>query len=239
VNKPVVIGNAVLYLGDCLEILPTLGKVDAVVTDPPYDEGTHKNARTNNRRRDSENYSDGGRSLIDFPALTAPFPLLCDALVSLSKTWVVMTCSHQHAYSIFDHPAYVRLGCWVKSDPMPQISGDRPGQGHESVVLLHGVGKKQWNGGGRPATWSGQILKGGAEFVGIPTQKPLWLINSFVSLFSNSGDEVLDPFMGSGTTGVSCAGLNRRFVGIEVDSRRFDIACERIENAQRQERLFD
>ena len=228
-TERVEIGNAVLYRGDCMEILPTLDKVDAVVTDPPYSSNTHKMAKTNQGK-------GHGRRLIQFPALSDDeFVAVCGAVLLVSMGWVIMTCDHKHAPLMFARDEFVRLGAWVKPNPMPQISADRPGQGHEAVLILHsGRVKKLWNRGGGAAIWRFNV-QGSAE---VPTQKPLSLSEAFLSDFTGIGQIILDPFMGSGTTGVACANLGRKFIGIEIEQKYFDIACERIEAAQAQGRLF-
>jgi site-specific DNA-methyltransferase (adenine-specific) len=118
---------------------------------------------------------------------------------------------------------------------MPQISADRPGQGFETVLILHsGTVKKAWNRGGGSGVWTFPVV----DSAEVSTQKPLSLLRAFVSDFTNYGQSILDPFMGSGTTGVAAVEQGRLFVGIETDADRFDIACRRIEDAQRQVRLF-
>ena len=223
------IGNATLYLGDCREILPTLPKVDAVITDPPYAERTHKMAKTNRGK-------GHGTSLVTFAALTdSDFEECARQWLALARGWCVATCDYRHARLAFDWPEFTRLGAWVKPNPMPQISADRPGQGFETVLILHaGEVKKAWNRGGGSGVWTFPVI-GDAE---VSTQKPLALVRAFVSDFTNYGESVADPFMGSGTTGVACVDLGRSFVGVEKDPERFDIACRRIDDAQRQGRLI-
>ena len=237
-RKRVVIGDAVLLLGNCLEILPHLPKVDAVITDPPYGDRTHKGARTNKIENAPVGYRQGGAELITFAALTdEEFVGVCRALLGVATRWVVMTCDHRHAALTFDWPEHIRLGVWVKIAPMPQITGDRPGSGHESVLILHNVGKKAWNGGGKPAVWTATVIKDPAQSF-VPSQKPLKLIIDIANDFTLRDETILDPFMGSGTTGVACMQLGRKFIGIEIEPKYFDIAVERITNAQRQQRMF-
>jgi site-specific DNA-methyltransferase (adenine-specific) len=226
---PVVIGNATLYHGDCLEILPMLPRVDAVVTDPPYADRTHTMAKTNRG-------AGHGTKLVTFSALSdETFALCMQQWLQIARGWCVATCDYRHARLAYDLPQFVRLGVWVKPNPMPQISADRPGQGFEAVLILHaGEVKKAWNRGGGSGVWTFPVI-GDAE---VSTQKPLPLLRALVSDFTNAGQSVLDPFMGSGTTGVACVESGRSFVGIECDEGRFNIACERIENAQRQTRMF-
>lgn len=221
------IGDATLYLGDCLEVLPTIGKVDAVVTDPPYGEVTHTGART---------LSSLDASVIDFAPLSDADSLtITRALCDKAERWIVMSCEWRHAARFEDAGLpLVRLGVWIKPNGAPQFTGDRPGTGWEAVAILHREGRKRWNGGGHHAVWNYPRVDGEH-----PTQKPLPLVSEWVSLFSDPGETILDPFMGSGTTGVACANLGRKFIGIEIEPRYFDIACRRIEDAYKQPRLFE
>lgn len=221
------IGDALLILGDSLEILPTLGPVDAVVTDPPYGAQTHAGARTG---------ENGGEKLIDFPAITTEQSIeITRRLCLKAERWVIMSCEWRHAAHFEDAGLpLVRLGVWIKPNGAPQFTGDRPGTGWEAVAILHRAGRKRWNGGGHHAVWNFPKTEGEH-----PTQKPLPLVSEWVSLFSEPGETILDPFMGSGTTGVACANLGRKFIGIEREPKYFDIACRRIADAYKQPRLFE
>ena len=227
------IGNATLYLGDCRDILPTLPKVDAVITDPPYSANTHKMAKTN--KGPGRGGKGTGVKLVTFPPLTdADFCFLMEACLELANGWVVATCDYRHSALFYQHQRFVRLGAWVKPNPMPQISGDRPAQGFESVLILHSGGRtKKWNRGGGSGVWTFPV-EGGE----VPTQKPIGILAAFVSDFTALGETVADPCMGSGTTGVAALAQGRKFIGCEIDPARFDIACRRIEDAQRQGRLI-
>ncbi len=243
------IGDATLYLGDCLEILPTLGKVDAVVTDPPYEAEAHtKNRRTLNR---------GGVSNRQVLNETLPFESIdadIRATVSnycqaLGLGWGLYFCQAE-AVSLWREALeaagakYKRACIWVKPDGMPQFSGDRPGMGYESFVAVwHGDGKSSWNGGGKHGVYTFTKHDGGSGHGGTkndhPTQKPMSLMSRLIEDFTRPGASVLDSFMGSGTTGVACANLGRKFIGIEKEPKYFEVACERIEAAYAQGRLFD
>lgn len=220
------IGDATLYLGDCREILPTLPKVDAVVTDPPYGAVTHAGARSMNSLTSST---------IDFaPIESADLVRLSMRLCEAAARWVVMTCEWRHAATLEAAGVpLVRLGVWIKPNGAPQFTGDRPGTGWEAVAILHREGKKRWNGGGHHAVWHCPIEQGDH-----PTQKPLRLISDWVRAFTDLGETILDPFMGSGTTGVAAIKLGRKFIGIEIEPKYFDIACRRIEEATRQPDMF-
>lgn len=212
-----------LHLADCRDVLPKVGRIDVVITDPPYGRTTHAGARSAKSLT---------RSQIDFrPISAAELVETCQTLCSIAERWVVMTCEWQHAAALeaADVPL-VRLGVWVKPNAAPQFSGDRPGMGWEAVAILHRKGRKRWNGGGHHAVWHCPVERGGH-----PTQKPERLVTDWLQKFSNPGETVLDPFMGSGTTGVAAVRHGRRFVGVEIEPRYFDIACARISAALKQQ----
>lgn len=219
------IGEATLYLGDCRELLPTVGG-GVVITDPPYGRVTHAGARSAN----SLNASPIGFEAIEAHELVD----LARLFLRSAARWVVMTCEWRHAALLEEAGVpLVRLGVWIKPNGAPQFTGDRPGTGWEAVAILHREGKKRWNGGGHHAVWHCPIEQGEH-----PTQKPVRLIAQWVEAFSDPGETVLDPFMGSGTTGVAALRLGRRFVGVECEERWFDVACRRIEEEMRSPQMF-
>jgi site-specific DNA-methyltransferase (adenine-specific) len=115
---------------------------------------------------------------------------------------------------------------------MPQMSGDRPSQGAEGVAVMHAVGQRmKWNGNGSPAVWTHAQMKG---FLGTPvhpTQKPIPLMMDLVRLFSNEDECIIDPFAGSGSTGVAAVKMGRRFIGVEIDEGYAAVARRRIGEA--------
>ena len=232
-TSPVVIGDATLYLGDCLEILPTLPKVDAVVTDPPYgDAATHGKHLSKITLKNGE---PAGQAL-GFEGITKEQAIdLARQWTEKAARWVVFTCEWKYAHALDEAGLLIRLGIWRKPDGSPQFTGDRPGTGWEAVAICHRQGKKRWNGGGKHAFWH---WPKGQNDSGHPTGKPVGLFTDFVADFTEPGETVLDPFMGSGTTGVACANLGRKFIGIEMETKYFDIACERIAAAYAQGRMF-
>lgn len=235
-----VIGNAVLWNEDYFEIV-TENKPDHIITDPPYSNRTHKGALTNKRTApDSvEGRHHEPEKLIDFDHWDMDaFDTFLMVCMDSVKRWTVMTCDHHHAaYALMAYPKQViRLGAWVKNNPMPQVSGDRPSQGHEAVLILHGEGKKRWNGGGRPAIWKTNVHNQNRL---MPTQKPLSLIRQFIEDFTDKGETIMDPCMGSGTVGVACLERARNFIGIEIDRGRYELARERIDLQARQGSLFE
>jgi site-specific DNA-methyltransferase (adenine-specific) len=219
-------GRATLYRADCLEVLPTLGPVDAVVTDPPYGIGdTHAGHLSSITLRDG---TPAGQAL-GFEGISEAECLeLAKRLVGAARRWVVFTCEWKFGTALERAGLLVRLGIWRKPDGAPQFTGDRPGMGWEAVAICHRKGRKRWNGGGKHAFW--QYPKGQNDS-GHPTGKPYGLFRDFVLDFTDYAETILDPFMGSGTTGVAAVRLGRRFIGIEINPAYFDIACRRIEDA--------
>jgi site-specific DNA-methyltransferase (adenine-specific) len=221
------IGNATLLLGDAFDILPTLEPVDVIITDPPYGSRTHRNARTITDRKPAP--------LIPFDSIAEErFISFCAHSVTLARRWVVMSCEWRYVASLEKAGLpLVRFGIWHKLGAAPQFTGDRPAMGWEAIAILHREGKKRWNGGGHHAVWVCSIEHGEH-----PTQKPLALVSDWVLKFTNPGETVLDPFMGSGTTGVACARLGCGFIGIESRPDYFEMACRRIADAHRQADMF-
>jgi site-specific DNA-methyltransferase (adenine-specific) len=235
------IGDAVLYLGDCREILPTLGKVDAVMTDPPYSELVHstRGRRGDDLRKDGQ----AGLAKIEFSSIDAIQRQIASLVVPMCGGWFL-------AFSdIFALPRWrdvvleaggksKSVALWVKPDCAPQFNGQKPATAFECIgVFWCGAGISKWNGGGARGIYV-HNTNGPTRHGEHPTEKPVSLMREIVSLFSNNGETILDPFMGSGTTGVACAKLGRKFIGIEIEPKYFDIACRRIEAAYKQPDLF-
>jgi site-specific DNA-methyltransferase (adenine-specific) len=217
-------GNGiVIYHGDCREILPTLPKVDLVLTDPPFSETTHANAKSN------RNLGYGNKA-IDFKAID--FKAIQEILgqcANLCERWTVAFCDWRHIAKFEEEPPpgldLVRFGVWVKLNPMPQISADRPANGWNGIAYLHKAGlKKHWNGGGNHGNWIGGVVTDGLH----PTGKPLDLILQILDRFSDRGNTILDPFLGSGTTLRAAKDLGRRGIGIEIEEKYCDIAARRL-----------
>lgn len=209
----VQIGDATLYWGDCLEILPTLPKVDAVVTDPPYGIGWKTPVSPNRPKSGWTVHGD------DKPFDPAP--------------WLQWPCILWGANNFAGRlPASAGWLVWDKRHGMPandqsdcELAFRRDGG---SIRVF----RKTWNGGGS------LLAENGPARAIHPTQKPVSLMEWCLSFLPDAGT-ILDPYMGSGTTGVACANLGRKFIGIEIERKYFDIACKRIDAAQSQGRLFE
>ena len=210
-----VIGDATLYLGDCLEIMPTLGNVDAVVTDPPY--GISEAAGKNKSRSNLATAKDYGYSEWDAKPCS---PEIITLMREISQ------------YQIIFGGNYFALplsSCWLVWDKMNGNS-DFADCELAWTNLPQAVRLIQWR-------WHGMIRKG-REQRSHPTQKPLGVMGWCIQQLPNDTQTILDPFMGSGTTGVACMNLGHKFIGIEIEPKYFDIACKRIDQAQRQGQLF-
>lgn len=242
--KHVTIGSAELYLADCRDVLPGLSHVDAVIADPPYEEEAH----TNSRRLLGKG-QDGGRGRkvgvlpIGFDKMDEELRAATAAEISrICRGWSLVFCQVEGVHlwrSAFPQGKYMRTAIWVKPDGAPQFTGDRPGMGYESILVhWHGEGRSRWNGGGRHGVFTHSKSDEGYGHGGTqnehPTKKPQRLMKDLVQLFSDPGHLVLDPFMGCGSTGVACAQMGRRFIGIERDPKHFESACARIREVARQ-----
>ena len=210
------IGDCELHLGDCLEVQPVLeaGSVDAVVTDPPY--GMAWKTPVSPRRAKS------GRVVVGDDK---PF----DPTHLLSYPIVVLCGAHHYADKL---PASSGWVVWDKRNGMPtndQSDADLIWTNALRRVLVY---RQVWNGGG--SLWA----ENGADISIHPTQKPVALITWLLENVASSSKTVLDPYMGSGTTGVACVKTGRKFIGIEIEPKYFEIACKRIEEAYQQMRLL-
>lgn len=219
-----VIGNATLYEGDCLEILPEIMTVDAIVTDPPYAIPTNAaQGRSQTRtigdlslvesvfRQQFRQYrrltAMGGRCFVfcdgtSYPVIfRAAYSEFTSALLVWDKGRIGMGREFRKSHELIMH-------CWTESTPIYSDS-----IGHADVLKFEPVGQEREH----------------------PAQKPLALLQHLLKF---CGEKVLDPFMGSGSTGCAAVSMGKRFTGIEIQPEYFDLACERLENAQRQESLF-
>ncbi|OAE39704.1 DNA-methyltransferase [Brucella intermedia] len=233
------IGDAVLYNGDCLEVMASLEKVDHVIGDPPYEKEAHRSMR-----RTQKSIKTGANADLDFAAITESLrDHVSIAAHRLSRGWILFFCQAE-AVGIWRDSLeaagskYKRSMIWVKPDSTPQLNGQMPAMGYESMPLSwSGEGHSRWNAGGKRGVYThltNQRDRDGRH----PTEKPIPLMTELLADFTSQGQTILDPFMGSGTTGVACARLGRRFIGIELDPKYFDVACERIEKAYAQGDMF-
>ena len=222
------IGDATLYLGDCQEILPTLPEVDAVITDPPYGIGFKYASHDDS----PEGYGEWLWSVIAEAEARAN---------ALSPVFVFQAMKNVRRFSEW-FPREWRLYAAAKN--FVQMRPTAMQYAFDPVVC--------WWTNGDGTAWSDGTLS--RDFYvadtashicnsknlekGHPCPRPIDQMRVLVSQWVKPKTTTLDPFMGSGTTGVACAQLGRKFIGIEIEPKYFDIACRRIEDAYRQAPLF-
>lgn len=226
------------------DVLPTLppGCTASAMFDPPYSERVHSKSRAGAQKKPLR---DGNGHLtrcaiereveFGFPPITLDqMDQLADHCERLTTRWSLAFCDVESVHlwrGAFESAGlnYRRTCAWEKIGGTPQFSGDRPGVGFEAIVCAHQPGKSRWNGGGKLGVYRhltcqerGGQRRGNNTRVH-PTQKPLDLMLDLVADFTDPNDLVIDMTCGSGTTGVACLRLGRRFIGIE---RKFEWAVE-------------
>lgn len=199
-------------------------EVDVIIADAPYDETTHEGGRANS--------ADGpvDRELTFDPVTPDDIAL---PLVTKARRWVVVFCAVEQLgdYKRAAGDAYIRGGAWVKTNPTPQISGDRPAAWGEGLAIMHrtlDMGRKghmHWNGGGYPARYYHSTARADRHH---ETAKPLGLMLQLVEHYSDPGELVWDPYGGSMTTGVACLQTGRRFLGHEMQEGYAEVGAERL-----------
>jgi site-specific DNA-methyltransferase (adenine-specific) len=200
-----------LILGDCREVLPTLGKVDAVVTDPPYGIGFERGAGGNGAQP-KERRRDYGKVIGD----DQPFN---------PAEWLRWPCI---LWGANHYSARLPHGRWLAWNKLGQL---QPWDNFSDVEFAwqntraaDRIFSLLWKG-----LCQGEKLNGGVR--GHPTQKPVALMTWCLEQLPDGCETILDPFMGSGTTGVAAVKLGRKFIGIELEPKYFDTACKRIQAA--------
>jgi site-specific DNA-methyltransferase (adenine-specific)/modification methylase len=197
------IGDATLYLGDCLEIIPVLSNINAVITDPPYGININKSNRLSiSKGHGNETWDD------------KPFEITQEFL-SIADKYIIWGGNY------FALPATRGFLIWDKNNASRDFADCEMAWTNQ-------------NKNARIFVMRPMNMDGGKEH---PTQKPVALMEWCISYLDNP-DVILDPFMGSGSTGIACGNMGKKFIGIEKEKKYFDIACKRIENSQRQKKLF-
>lgn len=214
--------------GERDEVLASMSDaaIDVTITDPPYNERTHKGARVKGAglQRDTT---------VRFAALDGFW--WWPEVVRVTRRWCLACCAAEHlgAYEEADPAAWVRAGIWIKPGAPPQFTGDRPGTGAEAIAIAHRNGRKRWNGGGSVAVWSHGFAPDevGAARVH-ETQKPLRLMRELVRLFSDPNEVVADWHAGSGTTGVAALLEGRRVILVERNPEHAETCRSRLEETE-------
>lgn len=233
--EKVVIGNAELWHGDCREVLPLLPTVDAVITDPPYSERCH----TGHDAGASKAHDKAERQALGYSALTPEdVTYFAEQYARVCCGWVAWMTDSDLALVV--RTALEKAGRYAFA-PLPfyqpgravRLSGDGPSSWTDWIVVARTKAQMKWGTlpGGYVAGpgWNDKARMGG---------KPTLLMDAIVHDYSKPGNLVLDTHMGAGTTGVSCMKAGRRFIGCEIEREAFEIACKRIEDAQRTRDMF-
>jgi len=211
-----VINDCTLYLGDCLEILPTLGRFDAIVTDPPY--GLKESAGKNKSRGKLAVAKDYGNDNWD----DKPISKEAIELIRNLSDWQII-----FGGNYFELPP---TKCWLIWD---KVNGATDFADAELAWtnLDKAVRLKKY-------MWNGMLRENNEPRGDHPTQKPIGIMDWVISHLPKNVDLICDPYLGSGTTGISAVKANKKFIGIEREQKYFDIACQRIYDAYRQNKLF-
>lgn len=230
-----------LHHGDCLDPLTGLASladksVDHVICDPPYEVEAHTNARRRRAGVMREHAIDFGQITEQQREDTAR------QAVRISRGWVLFFCQVEAVArwrSALESAgaSWRRAMVWIKPNGTPQFTGDRPAQGYECIsASWAGAGRSRWHGGGGRGVYTFNVNNFGRLTDGRPhpTQKPVALMSALVRDFTDAGDLILDPYAGSGTTGVAALAAGRRFVGWERDEKYHAAAVKRLEGTRQQ-----
>lgn len=228
-----------IWNADFREIVPSVVKdVAHVITDPPYEQRSH-NATGRIRRTDGK----APPKALSFEGIDYLRSDVIERAKLACKGWLLAFCTTEGVAAWRDEIErkglkYKTPMIWVKPDAMPKFNGQGPAHGHECIVSAWcGSGYSRWNGGGKRGVFF-HLVNPPTRDGRHETEKPLSLMCELISLFTNPGDLVCDPFMGSGTTGLACMKLGRRFIGCEIDPAYYAVAKDRLNKAAQQFDMF-
>lgn len=242
IQSPFIIDGATIYNGDCISVMKRLpdDSVDLILTDPPYNLGLFMHKRGTNLKKMRDNhFAYSGWDDLEFDAWKDEmdkFLSECNRVLkkrgaliifmSIIKVETIINLAQKHKFY------YKTVGTWHKKNPMPRNMNLHFINSTESwLYFVNESTTGTFNNEGKPvhdfietSTISVSERKNGKH----PTQKPLSLMHHFVQLLSNPNDTVLDPFMGSGSSGVAAVLDNRKFIGIEINPEYYNLAKTRI-----------
>lgn len=229
VFEKVTIGSCDLYLGDAMDILPLIGRIDATVTDPPYGVmlGEIKNGQSISKGQTPyTKFSDTP----DY-VRNSVIPII-EKCREISDR-VVITPGNRN---MWDYPRPDDLGVWY--NPAGTSRGKWGFNLVVTPIMYYGKDPRAGKGSYASSTWGKCDSVSDIKNILHPCPKPILFTKWLIWKATLEGEIVLDPFMGSGTTGVCCANMGRSFVGIEIEEKYFEAACKRIEKAQEQSDMF-
>lgn len=245
----------VIYHGDCLAVLARMELadqqfVDHVITDPPYARDVYMRLSQPNTKHGSRTTARmsvplkrGNRGSVneqprlarlaagDIGHIDHILEEIAVRIARMTRRWAIVFSDAETTHRWKSElegsgMRYIRTGAWVKPDAMPQMSGDRPAVGFEPCTIAHAQGPMRWNGGGRQAVWTYGTAKVNRPAHPCPKPEPLML--HLVTDFTDHGETILDPFMGSGTTLVAAKRLGRKAIGIEREEKYCEVAAKRL-----------
>jgi site-specific DNA-methyltransferase (adenine-specific) len=220
------------YQGDAVTLVPLLRGYDHCITDPPYEEKAHGGTRRTRAVLEGRT----PYAAIDFAPIT---PGQRRLFGTVPCAWMIIFCQAEAVglYQAVLGAKYRAPLFWVKRDGAPNFQGDRPGMGYETMACAWGrPGQADWNRGGKRNLYFHSPRHDPAW--PHPTQKPVALMRELIRDFTQPYETILDPFMGSASTGVACLLEGRSFIGIELDATYFAMACDRLAATTWQEPLL-
>lgn len=228
--------NYKLYNGDCVEVMRSMGdnSVDLIITDPPYECENHGGGKTDlaSRKLVKNKHIDFMSNGIDYGSVFEQMIRVCKVPNFL------IFCSNKQVSKIMGYfeniGLTVTLLVWEKTNPVPLCNGKHLSD-CEFIVYVRGKGATFNND--TPFEYKKKVYTSSivsAKNRLHPAQKPVELLEQYIKLHSNTGDTVLDCFMGSCSTGVACVNTDRSFVGIELDKDCFDLAKSRLEEHKKE-----
>lgn len=220
-----IIGDCTLYRADCMDVIGDIGKVDAVITDPPY--GTQNLCNGYGRRQLYSGTGKVGRTILNDNDLSAFSGLIKN--ISFDDFWLIAFHASSKTPDFIEAIGELEYKGGLIWDKRQMGLGYTIRYSHECIAILKKGDPPKVN---YPID---SVLDFHQKEKRHPHQKPVKLMKKLIDWVKGV---IFDPFMGSGTTGVACAEMRRKFIGIELDAQYFDIACKRIENAYKQRDLF-
>ena len=221
-----------LKQGDCLELMKSIDdkSIDLILTDPPYEINIHGGGKTN----DFKNRKLVKDKHIEFIANGFSYDLVFNEFLRICKIPnILIFCSNKQIskiMSFFENKGLsTTLLVWNKTNPIPLCNGKHMSD-IEFIVYVRGKGSFFDNSLSidyKKKLFSSPIVSNKNRLH--PTQKPIELLERYINLHCPENGIVLDPFMGSGSTGIACINTNRNFIGIELDPKYFEIAKKRME----------
>ena len=228
-DKDINIGDCQLMFGDCLERMKEIPdrSIDMIMCDLPYGEVNRKSSGL-------RNLDKGIADICNINLIS-----LCEEYSRICRGTVYIFCGIEQISILTKRLKSLgfstRLGQWEKTNPSP-MNGDRVWLSGSEFCVIGRKPKATFNRHCEKPIWKFPVGRNKIH----PTQKPVLLFEYIIKSSTNPGEFVLDNCMGSGSTGVACVNTNRKFIGIELDEKYYDISCQRIKDAinEKEQSLF-